>query len=273
MKRSISRQLLELHSPSSDPAVESTITCTICQAVYAPSRHHDYLLQAPPIVRESAFMSMCHFCFRCRRPSCPNCWDTVHSVCGQCAHETRVPFRLETPPLEGIPHLSPPSSLSVDQRSISPSLISIRPGRFQKFSSSPIDSMNTRTDRFRSSQVRFPTASAGTFVGSSPMDIDKIETRPDRSGALDIDRIETRPDRSVSLNVDKRTTHSDLSVSRKRKFARLLIALSLLLLFLIVIGIAVAFISTDMNILIYRTLHIDIRAEFISLWHFLNNLF
>lgn len=266
MKRSISRQLLEPHSPASDPAVEGTITCMICQATYAPSRLHTYLLHAPPLALESAFMSMCHFCFRCRRPSCPNCWDTIHGVCGQCAHETHVSFRVETPPLEGLSHLSPPARFPDDERSTPPSFVSVHPGRFQESPSSPV---NTRLDRSLFSQGRFPAQSAGTFVTSSPGDIDRIETRPDRSESQDIDRIETRPDRGESRYIDKRATRFDLSVSRKRKFARLLIVLS----FLIVFMVAAAFLSVDANLFIYRILHIDIHAELSALWYFLNHLF
>ena len=92
MKRSISRPLVGLPSPSAPLPIEGTISCSICQAVYAPARLHSYLLQAPPIALESAFLGMCHFCFRCRRPSCPNCWDAIRAVCGQCTAKLTFPF-------------------------------------------------------------------------------------------------------------------------------------------------------------------------------------
>ncbi len=284
MKRSISRQLLEPHSPST----EGTITCTICQAGYAPSRLHAYLLQKPPIALESAFISMCHFCFRCRRPSCPNCWDNVHNVCGQCVSETHVPFRLKTPPLEGTPHLPPHSSSPRDERSTPSSLVSVHPGRFHKFPSSSINSLNTWTDHPSAPHVRFPAQSSGTVVVSSPIDIDRIETRPERNDPLDMDKIKTRPDparsldidrvkthpeRNSSLNAPKPETHSTRFSTTKQKLTRILITSALLIVFLIVIGILAAFISVDINLLIANVLHIDVRAELIALWHFLRTFF
>src|SRR3989442_830304 len=82
-------------------ATASTITCAICSAGYNPSLHNEDLLQATPLALESAFMSLCHFCFRCRRPACPMCWDAVHRICAACVQETGLPFRAQVAPLEG----------------------------------------------------------------------------------------------------------------------------------------------------------------------------
>jgi hypothetical protein len=268
VKRSISRPLVGLPSPSSTLPTEGTITCIICQAVYAPSRLHAYLLQTPPIALESAFMSMCHFCFRCRRPSCPNCWDAVHSVCGQCARETHVPFRVETPPLEGTSHPSAPSNFPMDDHSIPPSLVPVHPGRFQETLPSP---MNTASDH--ALPTRFSAKLPGTPIASSPIDIDAIETRPDRTGSLDIDTISTRPDRSGSLYMDKIKTRPVHFRSRKHKFIRILIASILLLIILLLVIIVASLLLTNVNLSIYKLLHIDIRAEFTSLLHLLRSLF
>jgi hypothetical protein len=228
-------------------------------------------------------MSMCHFCFRCRRPSCPNCWDTVHSICGQCAHETQVPFRLEIPPLSDTPSLT---QYSMNEYPISSSM---HPGRFQKSPFSPsIDSISTRPDPLSSPKVHSPAQSAGTFVPSPPVDIDRIKTRPDRNNSLDVDTIKTRPDHTRSLDIDTIKTHPDYNRSLnddklktsstpsntgKRKIARILTSITFLLLLLIVIAISAVFISMNINIFIDNALHIDIRTELISLWHFLLHLF
>ncbi len=80
---------------------QSTVACMICHAIYTPSTNQPQLAHAPQSVLESALLGMCHFCFRCRRPSCPFCWDAVHGICGSCVLETGLPFRSEVPPLSG----------------------------------------------------------------------------------------------------------------------------------------------------------------------------
>src|SRR5712691_6656122 len=60
------------------------IVCIICDALFAPSPREQ---PTSAIALESAFLSVCHFCFRCRRPACPQCWDHVHAICGACVKE------------------------------------------------------------------------------------------------------------------------------------------------------------------------------------------
>ena len=69
------------------------VTCRICDAVYAPSPQQAPFLQYAQGTLEATFMGMCHFCFRCRRAACPQCWDEVHGVCGSCVQEAGLPFR------------------------------------------------------------------------------------------------------------------------------------------------------------------------------------
>ena len=117
-----------------------SITCDICDAAYMPSQSRQDLLQASPSVLESTFMSMCHYCFRCRRPACPACWDTMYGVCGACVQEAHLPFRSSASPLKGI--LFPPSDSTLSHIShmkqssmnipVAPLLVCIRPGRFQQ---------------------------------------------------------------------------------------------------------------------------------------------
>ena len=80
-------------------ATTRTVMCPVCKALYTPAPAHQQLALAPHIVLESAFMSMCHFCFRCRRAACPDCWDAVHGVCGACVEEAHLPFRTQVKPL------------------------------------------------------------------------------------------------------------------------------------------------------------------------------
>src|ERR1700726_349331 len=85
--------------PKHESKIVPAIACSICDAGYIPSPTYPNLMQAPPRVIEAAFMSMCHFCFRCRRPACPACWDAVHGVCGACVQETHLHIRVDTKPL------------------------------------------------------------------------------------------------------------------------------------------------------------------------------
>ena len=119
-----------------------TVACPICEASYAPSPAREDLLDAPLEVLEAAFMSLCHYCFRCRRAACPQCWDAVHKVCGACVLEAQLPFRSESSPLQGT--LFPPPASQVGHReaidsvgisendAIAPLLICVRSGRFQE---------------------------------------------------------------------------------------------------------------------------------------------
>src|SRR5215472_10808605 len=126
-------------------ATDSTITCTICSAGYTASPHHEDLLQATSLALESAFMSICRFCFRCRRPACPMCWDAVHRICAACTQEAGLPFRTHVAPLEGT--LFPPilparqvQSVCNDQQATP--FLCIRPGLFH-IATSPPDSIST----------------------------------------------------------------------------------------------------------------------------------
>jgi hypothetical protein len=108
-----------------------TMACAVCKAVYTPTPAYQQLVMAPDIVLESAFMSMCHFCFRCRHTACPDCWDAVHGVCGACVKETHLPFRTQVKPLSNVmPALPQPQAAAVEDTHAAPVLICIQHGRF-----------------------------------------------------------------------------------------------------------------------------------------------
>ncbi|WP_069801406.1 hypothetical protein [Thermogemmatispora onikobensis] len=103
------------------PATEhTTVACSTCGAIFAPSHLHPELRLASPAVLEAALMSMSHFCFRCRRAACPECWDHVHRICGACVAELGLPFRREVPPLEGAFFAPPPPAPSSTSTSSDP---------------------------------------------------------------------------------------------------------------------------------------------------------
>ena len=121
---------MPLFSYEGQDATTRTVMCPICKALYTPTPAHQQLTLAPHIVLESAFMSMCHFCFRCRRAACPDCWDAIHGVCGACVKEARLPFRTQVEPLSNaMPPLSPQQQVgeSIHAASV---LVCIQHGQF-----------------------------------------------------------------------------------------------------------------------------------------------
>ena len=111
-----------------------TMACVVCKAVYTPAPAHQQLVMAPHIVLESAFMSMCHFCFRCRRTACPDCWDAVHGVCGACVMESHLPFRTQVKPLNNVMPSLPQQQVAEGMHTTSV-LVCIQHGRFHAESS------------------------------------------------------------------------------------------------------------------------------------------
>ncbi len=114
---------------------QGVTSCPICHAFYGPAQGQEYLLKAPALAVEAAFMSMCHFCFRCRRPSCPQCWDAVHGLCGACVHEVGLIFRIESAPLPGtLPLPSRQAQTQQSQRKLATplSLVYIQAGQLEQ---------------------------------------------------------------------------------------------------------------------------------------------
>lgn len=90
------------------------VFCPICRAVYIPSWQQERE-QTSLAMLESTFLSICHFCFRCRRPACPQCWNPIHCVCTSCSEEAQLPFRLPVPLLEGLIFSCPVEGPSIHQ--------------------------------------------------------------------------------------------------------------------------------------------------------------
>jgi hypothetical protein len=90
------------------------VFCPICRAVYIPSWQQERE-QTSLAMLESTFLAICHFCFRCRRPACPQCWNPIHCVCTSCSEEAHLPFRSPVPPLEGLIFSCPLEGPSIQQ--------------------------------------------------------------------------------------------------------------------------------------------------------------
>lgn len=134
------------------------VTCPICQAVYLPAFSRQEAAQSSFAVLEAAFLRVCHFCFRCQRPACPQCWNPVHHVCTACGEEAHLPFLSPVPSLVGLvfaPTISPRQAQAADLP-----LTCMRNGRF--FLPKSVRSQHTRTGGPRETALRSePLEAAG----------------------------------------------------------------------------------------------------------------
>ncbi len=209
-------------------ADNKTVACTICSARYAPIPAHAYLLQSPRLALESAFMSMCHFCFRCRRPACPLCWDDVHGLCGACVDDVHLPFRQEAEPLPLQSQLLVPASPRPRQ-SHAPSfpLVCTQPGRFQ--SNSALVEASTE------------------LVKDNALDVQEQQEKHETPVREVVVPIAVPPQKSV--------------VHIARRIERIMTLVLGLLLFIIAVLIVAASFSAQANEVIMHLLHVDIRME------------
>ncbi len=154
-------------------------------------------------------MSMSHFCFRCRRAACPECWDHVHRICGACVAELGLPFRREVPPLEGIlfapaPTVSPPTSTSSDpctcqinesSSTQEPLLTCLQAGRFRVLSSPSTFIAAIETVEMQNVQPLPPTRPAPAAPEAHP----SSSTPPTETTAT-VENRAIAPSRNLPLN-------------------------------------------------------------------------
>lgn len=225
-------------SPQSEQHILNTVACTICDAAYAPSPTHQGLLEAPPKVLEAAFMSMCHFCFRCRRPACPSCWDVIHGVCGACVQEANLPFRADAAPLNGT--VFPPlrRSETAQEKTSSPLLVCIRLGRFQPNNAHSIDPQTEAAAAPTQVQLEAETGKRSRPVAQASM---VTPTLPEKD--------------------DDVQEESAAGVPFIKIVERFVTAIILIILLAIAAMIILAEASATANAQIVHFLHIDIRFE------------
>ena len=231
---------VQVAQSSLPPNNSATIACTICSAQYAPSQAHASLVQAPKIALESAFMSMCHFCFRCRRPACPLCWDDVHSICGACVEEVHLPFRREGEPLpmnSSLLKTTPQRSPAKPQNF---PLICVSPGRFHALI--PVAERAVITEPVNAAPIE--QLSVMPTVPPTPLPKEEHETPPQET--------DTRP-----IPVVKQARRGHIW-QRTERMVTLLLGI---IVFLIAVLIFVASFSQQANIFIAHFLHVDIRME------------
>lgn len=285
--------------PRPDPQSETvagtgpTITCSICDAVYAPSLQQAPFLQYAQGELEATFMGMCHFCFRCRRAACPQCWDEVHGVCGSCVQEAGLQFRTGATPLDGL--LFPPAALASfppSQPQNTSLLVPVRNGRF--YHETQVKSEVPPTDITTEPTPLVQPAVAGidapnsqiadrqqdnTSISDSPM-----PTKTGENLAVDKDLIDTPvaafiPTRLPSPEESQETSRqgeAQRNAKKAKKVSRLELVLTWIVLVIVlalVVVIALAEFIPAVNAAILHGTHIDIRGEIAYLVHIVQQLF
>ena len=251
-QQDIISQQLSHPDPQSETAAGTgpTITCSICDAVYAPSPQQAPFLQYTQGALEATFMGTCHFCFRCRRAACPQCWDEVHGVCGSCVQEAGLPFRIPATPLDGLmfPPPSQASFMAVQPQSSS-LFVPVRTGRFYSDTQAKPEPPHTEITTEHTSAIQTQSAAVVT-PGKTP------------------------------LPEDSQGTHRQEAMSgvakKAKKASRLEQTLTWILLVIVlalIVVIALAEFTPAVNALVARVTHIDIHGEIAYLVHIVQQLF
>lgn len=234
------------------PADAVTISCAICDASFAltPGCENGMKENTPEI--EAAFMGICHFCFRCRRAACPECWDPVHHVCAQCVTWAGLPFRTEPLPLANL--IIPPLSSERQGRVESGApFVCVRHGRYQSAEIAASDRETDLAQQLVDASLSWRTPSERT---STDDEHDVQQSQPALPAVaapakktiqmteLAEDEPERKPRRSAFKIIERALT---------------IIALAVLLALIILIVLAE--VSTRANSEITRLFHVDIRSE------------
>ncbi len=257
------------------------IACMICLAAYAPSRGYPQLANAPTVVIESAFMSMCRFCFRCRRPACPSCWDEVNGVCGACVEETHLSFRAEPPSLAGV--VLPPAqaaqqkALAVPAQRVIAPFVCVQLGRFHKPDSAPM----AVAPMISAHGVAAATAKTAIVQGHHPKQqtvqqqethqVWEIATRPASHRVAVAEHREADAEDEQDYEGQEALPASRL-VRAAEVVERVLTIVVLIILIAIALLIVAALVSFQANTIIANSLNIDIRAEIAYLLQLIQQL-
>src|SRR5258708_14284829 len=167
------------------------VSCPTCRAVYIPSSQQQAATPGSMTLLETAFLSLCHFCFRCQRPACPQCWNPMHCVCAACSEEALLPFRSPVPSLEGLIFSSQPSTQMTQTVVIS--FTCLRNGRFYMPEPAPLqqsleqNQVSSPASSYPITSTELPVVQTGyeppAQVSSSPSWIQEITgQKPDAQG-------------------------------------------------------------------------------------------
>lgn len=270
-----------------------TITCRVCDAVYAPSSQQAPFLQYTQGTLEATFMGMCHFCFRCRRAACPQCWDEVHGVCGVCVREAGLPFRAPAVPLDGLmfPPTGRPSS-QTSQPQASSLFVTVRNGRFYYDTQtqpepifSDISTEQTPAVKPAASQNGAPDSQvAGGLQDDTGIAIDEAAPKTGEHYAGNEDQIDTpatiiiptkipTPEDSQETDGQEKMPGVAKKVKKVSRLEKILTWIVLVIVVALVVVIALAEFIPAVNVTIAHVTHIDIHGEIAYLVHIVQQLF
>lgn len=269
-----------------------TVICSICEATYAPSPQQAPFLQYAQGALEATFMGMCHFCFRCRRAACPQCWDEVHGVCGECVQEAGLPFRVAATPLEGL--MFPPTA----RASIMPSqpqsnfpLVLVRNGRFynetqvkQEPTPTDLTTEHTPAIQLATAQTGMPDAQiADVHHHNESIEINKAAMKTGENYATEKAQIDTPAAVAIPIKTpagedsqETRQEEAPRATKKVKKVSRLELVLTWIVLAIVValvVVIVLAEVIPVVNVAIAHTTNIDIHAEIAYLVRIVQQLF
>ena len=148
------------NDPLASVATLKIVACPICRAVYIPSSRQSTATLASLTLLETAFLAVCHFCFRCQRPACPQCWNSTHQLCSCCCEEAHLSPRLSTPCFEGL-IFSP----QVASQAVSLSFACLHNGRFYAPEPAPgVESLESRVANLPSTAHPVSSATLPVFA-------------------------------------------------------------------------------------------------------------
>ncbi len=247
------------HSSGNERTGGIAVACAICDATFTFSATAEGL-QLSADTLETVFMSVCHFCFRCRRLACPECWDGLHRLCGACVREADLPFRTAAPSLRGaslssaalqdIPSPANPSSSA---------LLCVRAGHFQRAPDATAAPAEPSTSPASASRLLMLSDSQGAqqldgraqkvmyYIPLLPQDDQKQAGEPEREMLSPLVRIANAAEQLAT-------------------------AIAFCLLLVISVLIVLAALSPAANLQIMRLLHIDIRSEIAYLTNLVQQL-
>ena len=257
-----------LHEPGLIVEAGMTVTCAICDAVYAPSPQQLPFLQYTQGTLEATFMSICHFCFRCRRAACPQCWDDVHGVCGSCVQEAGLPFRARATPLDGLvfpPRLQQPL-ISQQQQQIASLFIPVRNGRFSTTIQRSIH--QARPDLHTGPVVQPVVAQA--ITPDNPV---RESEQKDTPVAVAIPTKTPLPEARKDTSELEKTPPIAKKAKQASRLELVFTWIMLVIVLVLVVVIALAEFIPAVNTLVTHVTHIDIHAEIAYLVHIVQQLF
>lgn len=265
------------------------VSCPICRAIYIPSaQQQEQARNAFPLL-EAAFLRVCHFCFRCQRPSCPQCWDHEHNLCASCSHASHLPFRASLTSFEGL-IFSPPYFPQVTQGTHL-SFTCLRNGHFYTSNQGPVTTAPAAQQSLNGHKISAATRADSSYPGwlqeimgqkgnyqpvyympkrdNPPHKVTPPEQTLPLPHTSSLELVKSSRSFAPLVQPPTEEEEKDLAESSSNeeestlseRIENALIFITSFILATIVIMIVMAICSPDINTLFFHLVHIDIRAE------------